>query len=123
MSHSGMSADAIVEREVDLLIAGAGPAGMAAALVASLEGLDVILCEKSDQVGGTGSTSAGTLWIPGNSQSSSSLAESIRTTAAICRGLRSPVAPSCRSRSMDVCSAKIFGASVRQFRNLWSSVA
>ncbi|MGH6684562.1 MAG: FAD-dependent oxidoreductase [Pseudolabrys sp.] len=57
------------EREVDLLIAGAGPAGMAAALVASLEGLDVLLCEKSDQVGGTGSTSAGTLWIPGNSQS------------------------------------------------------
>ena len=42
---------------------------MTAALVASLEGLDVLLCEKSDQVGGTGSTSAGTLWIPGNSQS------------------------------------------------------
>jgi succinate dehydrogenase/fumarate reductase flavoprotein subunit len=57
------------EREVDLLVAGAGPAGMAAALVASLEGLDVLLCEKSDQVGGTGATSAGTLWIPGNSQS------------------------------------------------------
>jgi succinate dehydrogenase/fumarate reductase flavoprotein subunit len=55
--------------EVDLLVAGAGPAGMAAALVASLEGLDVLLCEKSDQVGGTGATSAGTLWIPGNSQS------------------------------------------------------
>ena len=57
------------ERDVDLLIAGAGPAGMTAALVASLEGLDVLLCEKSDQVGGTGSTSAGTLWIPGNTQS------------------------------------------------------
>src|SRR5665213_161201 len=57
------------DREVDLLIAGAGPAGMAAALVASLEGLDVLLCEKSDQVGGTGATSAGTLWIPGNRQS------------------------------------------------------
>jgi succinate dehydrogenase/fumarate reductase flavoprotein subunit len=56
-------------REVDLLVAGAGPAGMAAALVASLEGLDVLLCEKSGQVGGTGATSAGTLWIPGNSQS------------------------------------------------------
>lgn len=56
-------------REVDLLVAGAGPAGMAAALVASLEGLDVLLCEKSDQVGGTGATSAGTLWIPGNHQS------------------------------------------------------
>jgi len=57
------------DREVDLLIAGAGPAGMTAALVASLEGLDVLLCEKSDQVGGTGATSAGTLWIPGNTQS------------------------------------------------------
>jgi succinate dehydrogenase/fumarate reductase flavoprotein subunit len=58
-----------MEREVDLLVAGAGPAGMTAALVASLEGLDVLLCEKSDQVGGTGATSAGTLWIPGNHQS------------------------------------------------------
>ncbi len=57
------------DREVDLLVAGAGPAGMAAALVAAIEGLDVLLCEKSDQVGGTGATSAGTLWIPGNHQS------------------------------------------------------
>src|ERR1700759_3834488 len=57
------------EREVDLLVAGAGPAGMTAALVASLEGLDVLLCEKSGQVGGTGATAAGTLWIPGNHQS------------------------------------------------------
>src|ERR1700753_3086765 len=57
------------EREVDLLVAGAGPAGMTAALIASLEGLDVLLCEKSEQVGGTGATAAGTLWIPGNRQS------------------------------------------------------
>src|SRR5579883_2638281 len=57
------------EREVDLLIAGAGPAGMTAALVASLQGLDVLVCEKSEQVGGTGSTSAGTLWVPGNHES------------------------------------------------------
>jgi succinate dehydrogenase/fumarate reductase flavoprotein subunit len=53
-------------RDVDLLVAGAGPAGMTAALIASLEGLDVLLCEKSEQVGGTGATAAGTLWIPGN---------------------------------------------------------
>ncbi len=59
----------MTEREVDLLIIGAGPAGMTAALVASLEGLDVLLSEQSDQVGGTGATSAGTLWIPGNHQS------------------------------------------------------
>ena len=56
------------DREVDLLVAGAGPGGMTAGLVAALEGLDVLICEKSQQVGGTGATSAGTLWIPGNSQ-------------------------------------------------------
>lgn len=64
-----MDASTNIDAEVDLLIAGGGPAGLTAALVASLEGLDVLLCEKSEQVGGTGSTSAGTLWIPGNSQS------------------------------------------------------
>ncbi|PWR20997.1 FAD-dependent oxidoreductase [Zavarzinia compransoris] len=57
------------DRETDLLVAGAGPGGMAAALVASLEGLDVVIAEKSEQVGGTAATSAGTLWIPGNRQS------------------------------------------------------
>ncbi len=57
------------EREVDLLVVGAGAGGMTAALVGALEGLDVLLCEKSAQVGGTSATSAGTVWIPGNSQS------------------------------------------------------
>lgn len=52
--------------ETDLLVAGAGPGGMTAALVAAIEGLDVLICEKAEQVGGTGATSAGTLWIPGN---------------------------------------------------------
>ena len=68
-SRHASGADVPADREVDLLIAGAGPAGMTAALVASIEGLDVVICEKTDQVGGTGSTSAGTLWIPGNTQS------------------------------------------------------
>lgn len=57
------------DREVDLLIAGAGAGGMTAALVAKLEGLEALVCEKTDQVGGTASTSAGTVWIPGNRQS------------------------------------------------------
>jgi succinate dehydrogenase/fumarate reductase flavoprotein subunit len=55
-------------RFVDLLIIGAGPAGMAAAIVAKLRGLDVLLIEESDKIGGTASTSAGTLWIPENTQ-------------------------------------------------------
>jgi succinate dehydrogenase/fumarate reductase flavoprotein subunit len=37
---------------------------MTAALVGAIEGLDVLLCEKTDQVGGTSATSAGTIWIP-----------------------------------------------------------
>jgi succinate dehydrogenase/fumarate reductase flavoprotein subunit len=55
--------------EVDLLVFGAGAAGMTTALVAALEGLSVILCEKTSMVGGTTSTSGGTTWIPGTSQS------------------------------------------------------
>lgn len=53
--------------ETDLLIAGAGMAGMSAALVAKCEGLQVLVCEKTNQVGGTTSTAGGTTWIPGNS--------------------------------------------------------
>jgi succinate dehydrogenase/fumarate reductase flavoprotein subunit len=56
--------------ETDLLVIGAGAAGMTAALVGALEGLKTILCEKSDMVGGTSATSAGTVWIPGSRQSS-----------------------------------------------------
>lgn len=55
--------------EVDLLVFGAGAAGMTAVLVGSLEGLDVLLCEKTDMVGGTTSTSGGTTWVPGTRQS------------------------------------------------------
>ena len=57
------------QREVDLLVMGAGAGGMSAALAASILGLDVLVCEKSDQVGGTAATSAGTIWIPENRQS------------------------------------------------------
>src|ERR1700745_3858547 len=55
--------------EVDTLVVGAGAAGMTASLVSSLEGFDVLLCEKSDRVGGTTATSAGTIWVPGTRQS------------------------------------------------------
>jgi len=42
---------------------------MTAAVVGTIEGLRVLLCEKTDQVGGTTATSAGTVWVPGSSQS------------------------------------------------------
>lgn len=54
--------------ETDVLVVGAGAAGMTAALVCALEGVDVLLCEKSSQVGGTSATAAGTIWVPGTRQ-------------------------------------------------------
>jgi len=53
------------DEEVDLLAIGAGMGGLCAALFGALEGFDVLLCEKTDRVGGTTATSAGTVWIPG----------------------------------------------------------
>ena len=64
-----LSDDRNWDGETDLLIVGAGAAGMTAALVGTLEGLRVVVCEKSDMVGGTTATSAGTVWIPGSHQS------------------------------------------------------
>ncbi|MGU7774708.1 FAD-binding protein [Burkholderia sp. MR1-5-21] len=53
------------DEEVDLLVFGAGAAGMTAALVADHEGLAVLVCEKTGSVGGITSTSGGTTWVPG----------------------------------------------------------
>ncbi|MBI3512595.1 MAG: FAD-dependent oxidoreductase, partial [Proteobacteria bacterium] len=57
------------DHEVDLLVVGAGAGGMTTALVGALEGLAVVICEKTDLVGGTTATAAGTVWVPGSSQS------------------------------------------------------
>ena len=57
------------DQKVDGLVIGAGGAGLCAALVCALKGMDVLLCEASDQVGGTTSTSGGTIWVPGTRQS------------------------------------------------------
>ena len=53
------------DAETDLLVIGAGAGGMTAALTGAIAGLEVILCEKTGQVGGTTSTSGGTTWVPG----------------------------------------------------------
>jgi 3-oxosteroid 1-dehydrogenase len=68
LDSTDRAADAIPswDREVDLLVFGAGAAGMTTAVVARSEGLDVLLCEKLDQVGGTTATSGGMVFAPGN---------------------------------------------------------
>jgi len=49
----------------DIVVVGAGGAGMSAALFAALEGAKVLLVEHTEFVGGTTAWSAGTTWVPG----------------------------------------------------------
>ena len=53
----------------DLVVVGAGGAGMAAALFAALDGNSVLLVERTAFVGGTTALSAGTTWVPGTHHS------------------------------------------------------
>ncbi|MEY4750823.1 MAG: hypothetical protein RIQ60_3037 [Pseudomonadota bacterium] len=49
----------------DLVVIGAGGAGLSAALHAAIDGARVLVVERSEFVGGTTALSAGTTWIPG----------------------------------------------------------
>ncbi len=49
---------------VDVLVLGSGAGGMTAALTASVLGLDTLLVEKAEVLGGTSALSAGSVWIP-----------------------------------------------------------
>lgn len=53
----------------DLVVVGAGGAGMAAALFAAIDGQRVLLVERTGHVGGTTALSAGTTWVPGTHHS------------------------------------------------------
>src|SRR6478752_9046401 len=48
----------------DVVVIGAGAAGMSAALFAAIRGAKTLLVEKTEFVGGTSAVSAGSLWIP-----------------------------------------------------------
>ena len=52
--------------EVDVVVVGAGGAGMTAALAARKGGLETVLLEKSAYFGGSTARSGGGVWIPGN---------------------------------------------------------
>ena len=52
--------------EVDVVVVGAGGAGMTAALAAARLGLETVLVEKSPWFGGSTARSGGGVWIPGN---------------------------------------------------------
>lgn len=53
--------------EFDVIVAGSGAGGLAAALVAAGRGLSVCVLEKGTHIGGGTATSYGTMWAPANS--------------------------------------------------------
>jgi len=65
MSTDGKDAGEVYE--CDVLVAGSGCSGMAAAITARHRGLDVLIVEKEPRFGGTTARSGGWLWIPGTS--------------------------------------------------------
>jgi FAD binding domain len=55
----------------DIVVIGAGGAGMSAALFAAIDGAKVLLVEHAEFVGGTTALSAGTTWVPGTHHAAS----------------------------------------------------
>ncbi|MDC2964349.1 FAD-dependent oxidoreductase [Gammaproteobacteria bacterium] len=52
--------------ETDALIVGSGAAGLTAALTARSEGLETLIVEKTEKIGGTTAYSGGVMWVPNN---------------------------------------------------------
>ncbi|MDR1431246.1 MAG: FAD-dependent oxidoreductase, partial [Propionibacteriaceae bacterium] len=55
-----------MSRETDLIVVGAGAAGLLAAVAGRRLGLEVLVVESSPSAGGTTSASRGAMWLPGN---------------------------------------------------------
>ena len=65
---------------------GSGAGGMTAALTAKTRGLDVLLVEKTELIGGTTARSAGSVWVP-NSHHSPAGNDSVEKTLTYLRGV------------------------------------
>ncbi len=80
-------ADAVEQIECDLLVAGSGASGLAAAVTAARLGLKVVIAEKAPVFGGTTCYSAGIIWIPMNRAArAAGIADSREAALAYLRG-------------------------------------
>lgn len=59
-------AEEVWDSSVDVLVLGTGAAGLSAAVTAAHDGLETLVLEKTEFLGGTTAYSAGTTWAPGN---------------------------------------------------------
>ena len=55
-----------IPNETDVVVVGSGAAGLVCALVAAVEGLRVIVVEKSEKLGSTSAMPGGAVWVPAN---------------------------------------------------------
>ena len=78
-----------VSSRYDVVVIGAGAAGMAAALFSSIRGARTLVVEKTEFVGGTSALSAGSIWIPnthlaGNSSDNAADVELVEHVKRLC---------------------------------------
>jgi 3-oxosteroid 1-dehydrogenase len=66
MARSAPQGESSADHSVDVVVVGAGGAGMTAALAAKDQGLDALVVEKSAYFGGSTARSGGGVWIPNN---------------------------------------------------------
>lgn len=60
------TSNAPIPLDCDLLVIGSGAAGLATAVTAAWHGLNVVVVEKADVLGGATAWSGGWMWVPGN---------------------------------------------------------
>lgn len=82
-------------QEVDVLCAGSGAGGLAAALVAAAAGLEVLVAEKDALIGGVQALSSGQIWLGGNRFAAElgiedSQAQTLEYLASLAQGLAEP---------------------------------
>lgn len=79
--------DSATDIRCDVLVVGSGVAGMATAIRAAHDGLNVIVAEKSPHFGGTTAISAGWAWVPGNPKGSAAAGDTRAEAEGYLKGL------------------------------------
>jgi 3-oxosteroid 1-dehydrogenase len=90
---TGAAGSAPVADTADVLVAGSGAAGLAAALAAAQGGARVLLAERGDAFGGTTALSGGRVWLPGNAHARAAGVEDPPENAAAYLRAACPTAP------------------------------